>query len=90
MIKSDEIFSRETLTNLERWSMINRPLLNPVQSKREYFWLFLIVVLENILALCVELYNGGVWTSQVGVDGVDVDGDRDVDGGGDDSGDTNL
>ena len=44
--------------------MINRPLLNPVQTKREYFWLFLIVVLENILALCVELYNGGVWTSQ--------------------------
>ena len=47
--------------------MVNRPLLNPVQSKREYFWLFLIVVLENIIALCIELYNGGVWTSQVGV-----------------------
>ena len=51
--------------------MINRPLLNPVQSKREYFWLFLIVVLENIIALCIELYNGGVWTSQVGGDGGD-------------------
>ena len=50
--------------------MVNRPLLNPVQSKREYFWLFLIVVLENIIALCIELYNGGVWTSQVGDDGI--------------------
>ena len=58
------------MTNLEKWSMINRPLLNPVQSKREYFWLFLIVVLENFIALCIELSNGGVWTSQVGgVDG---------------------
>ena len=66
------------MTNLERWSMINTPLLNPVQSKREYFWLFLIVVLENFIALCIELYNGGVWTSQVchvvddGGDGDDV------------------
>ena len=47
--------------------MINRPLLNPVQTKREYFWLFLIVVLENLIALGIELGNGGVWTSQVRV-----------------------
>ena len=53
--------------------MINRPLLNPSQSKREYFWLFLIVVLENIIALCIELYNGGVWTSQVGVTIIETD-----------------
>jgi len=55
---------RAILKTLEEWSMINRPLLNPVQTKREYFWLFLIVVLENLIALGIELGNGGVWTSQ--------------------------
>ena len=45
--------------------MVNTPLLNPVQTKREYFWLFMIVVLENLIALGIELINGGVWTSQV-------------------------
>ena len=46
--------------------MINRPLLNPVQSKREYFWLFLIVVLENLITLGMEVGNGAVWSNQVG------------------------
>ena len=45
--------------------MVNTPLLNPVQTKREYFWLFTIVVVENLIALGIELINGGVWTSQV-------------------------
>lgn len=60
------------MTNLERWSMINTPLLNPVKNKREYFWLFMIVVLENVIALFIEGYNGGVWTSQVGHSSDDV------------------
>merc|ERR1719412_3081540 len=62
--QDQEKMIRETLTNLEQLSMINRPLLNPVQSKREYIWLFLIVGLENIIALYIELYNGGVWASE--------------------------
>ena len=33
---------------------------------REYFWLFMIVALENLIALGIELINGGVWTQQVG------------------------
>ena len=45
--------------------MVNRPLLNPVQTKREYFWLFLVVVLENLIALSIEVGNGGVWSSEV-------------------------
>lgn len=32
-----------------------QPLLNPVQTKREYFWLFLIVIVENAIALVVEV-----------------------------------
>ena len=53
------------MRTLEEWSMVNRPLLNPVQTKREYFWLFLVVVLENLIALSIEVGNGGVWSSEV-------------------------
>jgi hypothetical protein len=53
-----------TLKHLEYIGMVNSPLLNPVQTKREFFWLFLFVLLENLLALAIELGNGGVWTSQ--------------------------
>ena len=53
-----------TLEHLEYIGMVNTPLLNPTQTKREYFWLFFFVVLENIIALFIELVNGGVWTSQ--------------------------
>ena len=58
-------YFRTTLRTLEEWSMVNRPLLNPVQTKREYFWLFLVVVLENLIALSIEVGNGGVWSSEV-------------------------
>ena len=58
---------RITLEHLELTGMVNTPLLNPVQTIREYFWLFMIVVLENLIALGIELINGGVWTSQVGL-----------------------
>jgi len=50
------------LEHLEFNGMVNQPLLNPVQTKREYFWLFLIVIIENAIALVVEVYNGGVMT----------------------------
>ena len=32
---------------------------------REYFWLWIIFIAENLIALGVEAVNGGVWTSQV-------------------------
>ena len=53
-----------TLEQMESVGIVNTPLLNPVSTKREYFWLFLIVVLENIIALSIELLNGGVSTGQ--------------------------
>ena len=53
-----------TLEHLEYLGMVNTPLLNPTQTKREYFWLFLFVVAENLIAIFIELGNGGVWTSQ--------------------------
>jgi hypothetical protein len=53
-----------TLEHLEYIGMVNTPLLNPRHTKREYFWLFIFVVAENMIALCIELVNGGVWTSQ--------------------------
>merc|ERR1711915_783266 len=53
-----------TLEHLEYIGMVNCPLLNPRQTKREYFWLLLFVLGENLIALCIELASGGVWTSQ--------------------------
>ena len=44
---------------------INKPLLNPAPTMREYFWLWIIFIAENLVALAVEAVNGGVWTSQV-------------------------
>ena len=32
-------------------------MLNPVQTKREYFWLFLFVIVENAIALLVEVFE---------------------------------
>ena len=66
-MKDDDVDKniRIVLEQMESIGMVNTPLLNPVQTKREYFWLFMIVLAENIIALCIELINGGVWTSQV-------------------------
>ena len=46
-----------------------QPLLNPVQTKREYFWLFLIVIVENAIALVVEVrllivFSYTVWATR--------------------------
>ena len=56
---------RNTLESLEEAGLVNKPLLNPIPTKREYFWLFLIVILENLIALCVELSVGGFGTTKV-------------------------
>ena len=32
--------------------------------QREYFWLAMFVLLENVIALGIEVGNGGVWTDQ--------------------------
>ena len=41
---------------------INKRLYNPRRSKQEYFWLLGIHLLINLVALCVEVINGGVST----------------------------
>ena len=56
---------RNTLESLEEAGLVNKPLLNPIPTKREYFWLFMIVILENLIALCVELSVGGFGTTKV-------------------------
>ena len=66
------IFYRITLEHLEDIGLVNKPLLNPVPTMREYFWLFMIVGLENLIALGIELINGGVWTQQVWRGGIGV------------------
>ena len=34
---------------------INVPLLNPAPTKKEYFWLWTLIILENIVALTIEV-----------------------------------
>jgi len=46
---------QKTLYQLEVTGLINLPLLNPIPTKREYFWLFFIVVIQNIVALIIEV-----------------------------------
>jgi len=53
-----------TLKQLEASGIVNVPLLNPAPTKKEYFWLSLILLAENIVALTIEIACGGVWTSQ--------------------------
>jgi len=55
---------RVTLEHLEYIGLVNTPLLNPAPTKREYFWLLLLVLGENIAAVCVELATGGVKTKE--------------------------
>jgi len=59
----DELI-RKTFKQLELGGFINIPLLNPAPTKKEYFWLWLLYIAENVVALLIEIINGGVWTSQ--------------------------
>ena len=68
-MRGEEIDSkiRNTLESLEEAGLVNKPLLNPVPTKREYFWLFMIVILENLIALIVEAAVGGFGTTKVNI-----------------------
>ncbi len=35
--------------------MVNVPLLNPNATKREYFWLWTLTLIENFVALSIEV-----------------------------------
>jgi hypothetical protein len=35
--------------------MVNVPLLNPNATKREYFWLWTLTLIENLVALSIEV-----------------------------------
>jgi len=55
---------RVTLDHLEYIGLVNTPLLNTAPAKREYFWLLLLVVVENTVAVCIEFASGGVKTKE--------------------------
>jgi len=55
---------RVTLEHLEYIGLVNTPLLNTAPTKREYFWLLLLVLFENIVAVCIEFASGGVKTKE--------------------------
>ena len=48
------------LSSLEDIGLINTPLLAPAQKRHEYFALFVMVVVENIISLMAEWMTGGV------------------------------
>jgi hypothetical protein len=35
--------------------MVNVPLLNPSSTKREYFWMWILSLAENMVALTIEV-----------------------------------
>ena len=49
---------KETLVNLEVVGLVNTPLLTPAPTRHEYFALFLLVIVENILSVVIEAYIG--------------------------------
>ena len=38
--------------------MVNVPLLNPSSTKREYFWMWMLSLVENLVALSIEVSTG--------------------------------
>merc|ERR1719245_1949100 len=50
---------RGTFDNLEQNGFINKSLRLPQRTKREYFWLLLMHLAFSLVALTVELLNGG-------------------------------
>ena len=49
---------QQVLTNLESVGLINTPLLTPAPTRHEYFALFLLVIVENIVSVVIEAYIG--------------------------------
>jgi hypothetical protein len=49
---------------LEYEGFINKQLYSPRRTKQEYFWLMLIHVLLNFIAICIEIINGAVDTDK--------------------------
>jgi DNA-binding HxlR family transcriptional regulator len=49
---------------LEDEGFINKQLYNPRRTKQEYFWLMLIHVILNVIAICIEIINGAVDTDK--------------------------
>ena len=48
-----------TFEDLEKSGFINKRLRLPQRTKREYFWLLIMHVLFSLVALIVEVLNGG-------------------------------
>jgi len=58
----DDHLIQEAIDNLEAQGLINKTLFNPRRTKTEYFWLFLIQLIINVLAIIPEFVNGGIKT----------------------------
>merc|ERR1719186_1451779 len=65
-LKMDEVDQniRVSLEHLEYIGLVNTPLLNTAPTKREYFWLLQLVLVENIVAVGIEVASGGVKTKE--------------------------
>ena len=55
---------QEVIENLQKQGLINKTLFNPRRTKTEYFWLFLLQLLINVLAIIPEFLNGGFKTKR--------------------------
>jgi len=52
----------ENLTSLQVAGLVNTALLASAPTRHEYFFLFILVVIENIISVGVEVYAGGFET----------------------------
>jgi len=55
---------QELLEDLQAQGLINKTLFHPRRTKVEYFWLFCIQILINVLAIIPEIVNNGFKTER--------------------------
>jgi hypothetical protein len=56
--------SRKIYDDLVKKGFINRKLFNPRRAKSEYFWLLIFHLIINVIALGIEVVNGGIQTNK--------------------------
>ena len=55
---------RKKFEDLVKKGFINRHLFNPRRTKTEFFWLLMLHLVINVIALAIEVANGGIQTNK--------------------------
>jgi hypothetical protein len=57
---SDEGKKTQQNSDQVKKGFINRKLFNPRRTKTEFFWLLILHLIINVIALAIEVANGGI------------------------------